>query len=210
MSYYDFKPRREYDRFGVIVGLLSAVFPLLALLLARPVGPLWVVLAILALLVLRIVTGLGKSVPAAMGYAALAAAGALALLTFINADLAMRLYPVLMNAAMLAAFGWSLVKPPSMIERFARIVEPNLPESGVRYTRKVTWVWCAFFVVNGAIALWTALAAPLGWWAVYNGAIAYGVMGLILGVELIVRDIVRGREEAAAKKAKAAKDLSAR
>lgn len=179
---------------GVAGSLLALLFPLIALLLARPLGPLAVTLGLVALLLLRSLTGLGRSAPVMMNLAALAAAATLGVLTFVDADLAMRLYPVLMNVAMLGVFAWSLVKPPSMIERFARLMEPNLPEEGVRYTRKVTWAWCGFFVVNAAVALWTALAASLEIWAFYNGVLAYVLMGLLLGGEFLVRRIVRGRE----------------
>lgn len=190
------KRRPGVDRLGLALGALSFFFPLIALLLARPLGAVWVVVGLIAVLALRWLTGLGRNTPAATSWAALGAAGALGVITAVNADLAMRLYPVLMNAAMLIAFGLTLAKPPSMIERFARLVEPDLPESGVRYTRKVTWVWCAFFVVNGGVALWTALAASLETWALYNGLIAYVLMGLLLGGEFLVRGVVRKREHA--------------
>jgi uncharacterized membrane protein len=54
-------------------------------------------------------------------------------------------YPVIINLCLLAVFGYSLRHPPSVIERIARFREPDLPASGVAYTRKVTWVWCFFF-----------------------------------------------------------------
>jgi uncharacterized membrane protein len=180
-------------RLALALGAVSLFFPLIALLLARPLGALAVTLALVALLALRAVTGIGGRQPAAMTWGALCAAGSLALLSAVDAGLAMRLYPVLMNAAMLAAFAWSLAQPPSMIERFARLHEPDLPESGVRYTRTVTFVWCGFFILNGAVALWTALQASLELWALYNGLIAYGLMGALLGGEFLVRGFVRKR-----------------
>jgi uncharacterized membrane protein len=63
----------------------------------------------------------------------------------------LRYYPVCMNAVMLLLFGLSLLRPPSMIERIARIREPNLPDAAVRYTRTVTEVWCLFFGIGGAL-----------------------------------------------------------
>ena len=54
-------------------------------------------------------------------------------------------YPVIINLCLLAVFSYSLRHPPSVIERIARFREPDLPASGVAYTRKVTWVWCFFF-----------------------------------------------------------------
>ena len=74
-----------------------------------------------------------------------------------------------------------------MIERFARIREPNLPMRAISYTRRVTQVWCIFFFVNGAIALVTALWASPATWTLYNGLIAYVMMGLLFAGEYVVR-----------------------
>jgi len=104
-----------------------------------------------------------------------------------NLLLPLKLYPVLVNGALLAAFGHSLLAPPSMIERLARLREPDLPPAAVRYTRRVTEVWCGFFAVNGAIALGTALWASEALWSLYTGVIAYILMGLLFGAEYLAR-----------------------
>lgn len=100
---------------------------------------------------------------------------------------ALRLYPVLVNAGTLLVFAWSLYSPPSIIERLARLQHPNLPPEGVVYTRRVTQVWCVFFIVNGGIALFTALWSSFAAWSLYNGLIAYLLMGLLFAGEYIVR-----------------------
>jgi uncharacterized membrane protein len=105
---------------------------------------------------------------------------------------ALRYYPVLVNAALLAVFALSLRRPPSVIEFLARLREPELPPAAVAYTRRVTQVWCGFFLVNGAIALWTASAAGLRAWTLYNGLIAYLLMGALFCGEWLVRRRVRG------------------
>ncbi|MDQ1920577.1 COG4648 family protein [Massilia pseudoviolaceinigra] len=118
------------------------------------------------------------------------AAGALALAAVTvmgNAMLPLKLYPVLVNAALLGAFAYTLTTPVSMVERFARMREPDLPPAAVAYTRTVTKVWCVFFVVNGAIALGTALWATQEVWSLYNGVIAYGLMGVLFAAEFLVR-----------------------
>ena len=80
----------------------------------------------------------------------LAAAAAIGFLVIVsNSPLYLKFYPVCVNGLMFVLFFLSLLRPPSVIERFARIQEPDLPEAAVRYTRKVTIVWCGFFVVNG-------------------------------------------------------------
>ena len=99
-------------------------------------------------------------------------------------------YPIIMSGLFLTVFAASLLRPPTVIERLARVQEPDLPESGVRYTRKVTWVWCGFFVVNGSIA-WATLFMPLEWWTLYNGLISYILMGLLFAGEFAVRQMVR-------------------
>jgi uncharacterized membrane protein len=104
-----------------------------------------------------------------------------------NGWLALRLYPVLVNAALLGVFAYSLVVPPSMIERFARMNEPDLPAQAIGYTRRVTQIWCVFFAINGAISLVTALWASPAIWTLYNGFIAYLLMGLLLVGERVVR-----------------------
>ncbi len=119
-----------------------------------------------------------------------AAAGALLLAAgavWANALLPLKLYPVLVNGAFLAAFAYSLAAPPSMVERMARLTEPDLPPAGVAYTRVVTQVWCGFFVVNGTIALCTALWASPALWSLYNGVIAYVLMGVLFAGEYLVR-----------------------
>jgi uncharacterized membrane protein len=101
--------------------------------------------------------------------------------------LAVKLYPVLMNAAMLAAFAATLIHPPSMAERIARMREPDLTPKAIAYTRGVTIVWSGFFMVNGSIALITALWASAKIWALYNGLIAYILMGALFAGEYAVR-----------------------
>ncbi len=104
-----------------------------------------------------------------------------------NAVLPLKLYPVLVNGALLAVFAYSLVQPPSVIERFARLREPQLPPAAVGYTRRVTQVWCAFFVFNGSIALGTALWASEAVWSLYTSVISYVLMGILFGIEFLFR-----------------------
>lgn len=104
-----------------------------------------------------------------------------------NALLPLQLYPVLVNLVMLGVFGYSLIAPPSVVERIARLREPDLPAAAIAYTRRVTQVWCVFFVINGSIALTTALFASPAIWSLYNGVIAYGLMGVLFSGEYLVR-----------------------
>jgi uncharacterized membrane protein len=94
--------------------------------------------------------------------------------------------PVLINAALLFQFARSLRATP-MVERFARMQQPQLGPDHVRYCRVVTQVWCGFFVLNGALGAAFALWGSPAQWALYNGLIAYLLMGLLATGEYVVR-----------------------
>lgn len=172
---------------------VAILYPFLAVAAVRWVGPGWVVAGLCALLALRVAFSGMRKTPPLMTAALAGVAGAMGLAALYDEALSVRLYPVFMNLAMLIAFAATLARGPSMIERIARLMEPDLPDSGVRYTRKVTMVWSGFFALNGAIALWTALYAEWRVWTLYNGVIAYVAMGLLFGGEWIVRRGVRAK-----------------
>ena len=113
------------------------------------------------------------------------------LLAFSGESALLRWYPSLISALLLVTFGLSLVYGQPFIERIARLREPNLPAHAVRYTRTVTWVWVGFFafnvLVSGALTLW----ASLHWWTLYNGLLAYLLMGALLGGEWLLRKRMR-------------------
>jgi uncharacterized membrane protein len=108
-----------------------------------------------------------------------------------NQSLPAKLYPVVVNAGLLAIFANSLVKPPSAVERIARIREPQLPAEAVAYTRKVTMVWCGYFLMNGGIAAWLAVTGTDQQWTLYCGGIAYVLAGLLFAGEFLVRQSLR-------------------
>jgi uncharacterized membrane protein len=104
-----------------------------------------------------------------------------------NSETLLRLYPASISLSMLILFGVTLIRPPSMVERFARMEQPELSPARVRYTRCVTEIWCLFFVANGAIAGYTAAFASRETWALYNGLIAYVLMGTLFAGERLFR-----------------------
>jgi uncharacterized membrane protein len=115
------------------------------------------------------------------------------LLALFDSPLLLRWYPVLISGFMLALFGLSLKYGPPVVERLARLSEPELPAHAIRYTRQVTIAWCVFFLCNGLLAAALTLWAPLSWWMLYNGLISYGLMGLLFAIEWLLRQRVRGR-----------------
>lgn len=106
----------------------------------------------------------------------------------------LKLYPAAVNGVFLAIFSLSLWKPPSVVERIARLQEPNLSARTIIYTRNVTKVWCVFFIFNGFMALATVLWASDKVWALYNGFIAYILIGCLFGIEWLVRQRFKALE----------------
>jgi uncharacterized membrane protein len=174
-----------------LVLALTAAYPLIVYFSLGRIEPRYLALLLLVLGGLRWLAGGARGLQAR--WVALAALVLAASTALLNMSLPLKLYPVLVNFALLAVFGLSLVRGPTVAERIARLQEPDLDARGVAYTRRVTQVWCGFFVLNGLIALGTALWASERVWALYSGLIAYLLMGLLMGGEWLLRRRVRAR-----------------
>jgi len=120
-------------------------------------------------------------------YAPLVAVVAFAMAT--GARVALLLLPVVVNLYLFAVFARSLRSDLPAIERFARTVDPDLPDFCVPYCRKVTLVWCAFLLANALVALALALAGPVAWWTLYTGVVGYVLMGALFAGEFVVRKL---------------------
>lgn len=145
-------------------------------------------LALLAALLVTAGPRLRAAGPAPAGALALPlAGGALAAGCAATGDGRLLLaLPVLINGLLLVGFLASL-RGESVVERLARLLEPDLPAERAAYCRRVTWVWCAFFALNGAVAAALAVVAPLAWWALWTGLLSYVAMGLLFAGEVVVR-----------------------
>lgn len=193
-------PRR---RLGALLGALAA-FAMIAWPVAVWFGlTRWslrgAALVLLALLAPLVVTRLAALPRARLGDVATLAfipvitaalVGLSALLDHAGAVLAI---PCAIHAVLLATFGATLASDRPMIERFARLQHPDLRPAEVAWCRRWTAIWCGFFLANllvaGALALW----APLWWWTLYNGLIAYALIGLLVAVEWVLRKVRFGR-----------------
>ncbi len=184
----------------VVTSVLTALWPLI--ICAAVMADVWrYVLPILALVLgLRIILGL-KARPSALMRAGITIAGlALGLcllsLTFSSIGF-MFYYPVAVNLVLLIVFAHSLRGAQSIVERLARLQDPELSPQGVRYTRKVTQAWCVFFALNGTIAAVTTVIGDLKLWTWWNGLLSYGAMGLMFGGEYLLRRRLQAQERAA-------------
>lgn len=113
-----------------------------------------------------------------------------------NSERLLKIYPVIMNASLLATFGLTLFRQPSMILRFATLQDKSLADNPdypgiVLYCRRVTIVWCVFFVFNMCMALYTTFFASSLAWSLYNGLISYILIGILFVGEMVVRHFVQ-------------------
>ncbi|MFD1804849.1 hypothetical protein ACFSAV_00405 [Pasteurella oralis] len=104
-------------------------------------------------------------------------------------------YPVAINVMMLTLFAGSLFSKQSIIERFARLQTPNLPEKAIWYTRVVTKSWCVFFLLNILMTTGFILSEQYHYWALYTGVIAYILMAILMVGEWCIRQIVMKKQE---------------
>jgi uncharacterized membrane protein len=179
-------------------GLLAVGYPFLIFGGLRVASPRVVALGLTVLFGLRAATRWHR--PTAADLRRLAApallVGGVLLATGLADDARLLLIvPVLVNAALLIAFARTLSSGPTMVETFARLQVPDLPDDEVRYCRSVTRVWCAFFVANGAVCLWLALAGTLWQWTLYTGFWSYVAIGSLYAVEFVIRARRFGRYE---------------
>lgn len=175
---------------GALVVIAGVAWPFAVYAGAGRWSPRAFAAALGALWLLRLLSGARQP-----GQRALAAAGLAFCAVLAAADSAALLqwYPVLLSALLLALFAGSLYRGMPVVERLARLTEPELPPAAVAYTRRVTAVWAGFFLFNGSLCAALALWAPLAWWTLYTGLIAYLLMGLLFAGEWLVRRRVRRR-----------------
>jgi uncharacterized membrane protein len=129
----------------------------------------------------------------AVAFVPVVTVGLLALSAVLDSAGFILVVPVFVNVGLLATFGSTLRWGPPMIERFARLQEPDLSTAKVNWCRMWTWIWCGFFLLNAAAAAALAFMAPLKWWTLYNGLMAYGLIALMFAVEFVLRYLKFGR-----------------
>lgn len=173
---------------AVLIAAALLLYPLLVYMGGRWLEPRYLGLIALSLFLLR---GVMVSRSKLMRLALLASGVLLAfLLWWLNSATLLLLVPAFINAAMAVVFGYSLVNPPTIPARIARRFEGELTPRVERYTTQVTRLWLALFCFNGTVAAITALGASRELWLLYNGVIAYVLVGLLFAGEYSYRQFV--------------------
>ncbi len=177
--------------------LFTVAYPVLVATSLAFLGARTAALVLLGVFLLARARTLRRDLERARGLLLLAASVAvlLALGAILDDPRFLLAYPSLVNAALFVHFAWSLRTVP-IAERFARMeaADPSeLDAAALRYCRRVTLVWCGFFLVNGGIATALAAWAPRSVWALYTGGISYLLVGLVFAVEYVIRKARFGR-----------------
>ncbi|WP_127960182.1 hypothetical protein [Serratia microhaemolytica] len=174
---------------GVVTGALVLTWPLLVWLGLRYNALNWLLPLMMLLLLLRCWLLRQNRGPMRLMMQSVALIGMVlcSASAWLGSHQLLLYYPVVVNLVMLTLFAGSLFSAMPIVERLARLREPELPPEGVRYTRRVTQVWCLFFMVNATIAFSTAWYGDVQLWTAWNGMIAYLLIGLLMAGEWSVR-----------------------
>jgi uncharacterized membrane protein len=179
--------------FGAIaLAIATLLYPGIVYVTRTVVPPLTYVAVALALIGLRLAT-LRSPIDRVWRAPLVIAATVIAFLAALDTPLAVKAYPVAVSLAVASVFGATLLHPPSLIERFARLREVDLPPAAHSYCRKVTIVWTVWLSANTIIAAILALPGNDAAWALWTGLVAYLIMGALFASEIVVRHIIRGR-----------------
>lgn len=170
----------------VLSGLLLALYPLSVLLLDPVESEKWLIALFGLLLLLQIATSeiftwLQRGILLCLGTI-------LAAFAWLRGGLEpIKLYPVIVSLAVAGFFIFTLKHPPSAIARIATAFGENVRGPAVVYTRRLTVVWSAFLLLNGAAAAVLAFFAPIEWWALYTGLLSYVLMAFLFALEYPIR-----------------------
>lgn len=100
-----------------------------------------------------------------------------------------RVYPLIPSLIMWGLFTRSLFRVP-LVEIFARRMGETLDAEGVRYCRRVTQAWVIFLTLHVGVTILTLFLSH-AFWALYNGCIAYLLMGSMFVGEWLIRKWVK-------------------
>ena len=181
----------------IVLTAIFILYPIIVYVGLTTFSPSALALVLLAMLLLRLSLTLRLTIEKVRRLLPLSVA-AIIPVTFsmvFNSERALLLTPVVINATLLFTFSLTLLRGPNMIARFAALSEPVMTSAIIAYCRKVTIIWCLFFLMNGLIATYTVFYASKEYWTLYNGLISYILIGTLLAGEWLVRRKVKQRKD---------------
>ena len=122
-------------------------------------------------------------------YSALSLVGFSLLSLALNQNGWLRLYPIIINVMFFMVFFKSLSTEKTIIQSIAEIKEKNITPKKQKYMRKLTVVWCGFFIINASLSAYTLIYMTIKQWTIYNGFISYILIGALIVSELLYRHL---------------------
>ena len=101
-----------------------------------------------------------------------------------------KFYPVCANLTVFLVFFCSLFSKETVIQKFAKMIDGELSENALKYTRNLTYIWCGLTFFNFVVSLITVFLNE-EIWALFNGLISYILIGTLFFVEYIIRTILK-------------------
>lgn len=185
-------PRSALRLFHLLVVLALAAYPFLVYYGRERIGAVWLTAGILLLWGIKSLLSRQRW----QQLVVLALLLCMGLFQLTDRPGFLYFYPIVVNLVLLLVFAGSLFTSMSVVERIARSQEPELPPSAVAYTRTVTKVWIAFFIVNGSIIYLLWQAGYFHAWSLYTGFISYLLMALLFAGEWVFRQHYKRKQSA--------------
>ncbi len=183
--------QRAPNVYGIILTLVGIAYPAIVYFGLNYFPPYIIGFFLIAIIILRLLIGKAAQIKWPEIMVLVCSLLLIVILLPLNDQLAIKIYPLTISFGFALIFIYSLFYPPNIIERFARIVEPELNANGVKYTQKVTVFWVMFFILNGCVSIWTALYCDIYIWTLYNGFISYVLIGILFAGEFVIRQFVK-------------------
>ena len=101
-----------------------------------------------------------------------------------------KFYPVCANLTVFLVSFTSLFAKETVIQKFAKMVDGDLSENALVYTRRLTYIWCFLTFFNFIVSLITVFLSE-EIWALFNGCISYILIGTLFFVEYVIRSILK-------------------
>ncbi|MDR3324497.1 MAG: hypothetical protein LBS82_00715 [Spirochaetaceae bacterium] len=103
-----------------------------------------------------------------------------------------KFYPVLTNTAYFILFFTTLIFPPTLAFDISLLLDKRIMGTAAQkpmelFCKKASVIWCVFFIIDAIIAAFTVFADDPNntVWVIYNGAVTYGVMGIIFVIQVV-------------------------
>ena len=178
---------------GGLIAAVTVTYPFLVYYGLNQYGPSIFAIFLFILLVLRVVIK-GSYQEPSQWLQLLVIGTFCAVVVFVGSEQLLRFYPVLMSLGFSALFAFSLTSKTTLVERFAKMSGQDYPEQAIGYMRNLTKVWAILLFFNAIVSGYTACCVSLKFWTLYNGLLAYFLLGGFALGELIFRHFYKRSE----------------